>query len=55
MARAQTAQRKVPTNQVGIKLTQIKLTALDVKYNGDEPSWPENFEFEEPVLSRVKF
>ena len=48
MARAQTAQRKVPTNQVGIKLTQIKLTALDVKYNGDEPSWPENFEFEEP-------
>ena len=48
MARAQTAQRKVPTNQTGIKLTQIKLTALDVKYNGDEPSWPENFEFEEP-------
>ena len=48
MARAQTAQRKAPTNQTGIKLTQIKLTALDVKYNGDEPSWPENFEFEEP-------
>jgi hypothetical protein len=48
MARAQTAQRKVPTNQVGIKLTQIKLTALDIKYNGDEPTWPENFEFEEP-------
>ena len=48
MARAQTAQRKVPTNQTGIKLTQIKLTALDVKYNGDEPSWTENFEFEEP-------
>ena len=48
MARAQTAQRKAPTNQTGIKLTQIKLTALDIKYNGEEPSWPENFEFEEP-------
>lgn len=45
MARAQTVQKRTTT---GIKLTPIKLSALDLKYTTDEPTWAEDFEFEEP-------
>jgi|LauGreDrversion4_2_1035121.scaffolds.fasta_scaffold00453_14 hypothetical protein len=45
MARAQTAQKRTTT---AIKLTPIKLSALDLKYTSLEPTWAEDFEFEEP-------
>lgn len=46
MARAQTAQKRTSSNS--IKLTPIKLSAIDLKYTSLEPTWPEGFTFEEP-------
>ncbi len=46
MARAQTAQKR--TNSHSIKLTPIKLSAMDLKYTSLEPTWPEGHTFEEP-------
>lgn len=45
MARAQTVQKRTTT---AIKLTPIKLSALDLKYTSLEPTWAEDVEFEEP-------
>ena len=44
MARAQTAQKR----STNIKLTPIKLSAIDLKYVSQEPTWPEGHTFEEP-------
>lgn len=44
MARAQTVQKRT----TAIKITPIKMSALDMKYTTDEPTWAEDFEFEEP-------
>jgi hypothetical protein len=45
MARAQTVQKRTTAT---IKLTPIKMSALDLKYTTFEPAWEEGVEFEEP-------
>ena len=44
MARAQTVQKRTTAT---FKLTPIKMSALDLKYTTVEPTWAEDFEFEE--------